>query len=447
MKTSVPSPLPVPASASDEFPVPNEPTAGRPPTIPVLENYFRDRWQGWSADERTRFLDQLKDEKSGRSPLVEPSPDSRSSHRAVTFFHESQSASAVILSANSLLNHLQLAASEFDQLQGSDLWALSYLMPADWECAYRITVHTGAAPAPWRTESERRPIRIAADAGGPDPLNPTVSAGMNGGPTSVVRLPQAPATPWLADATPDASASSPVMGGSVIALTHSAAVPGLDQLTLGDSASGRQRTVWLYSPPAGTARRDTPLLLLHDGQVWAKYLNLKASLDAAITAGVVPALYVAMIDSLDGHTRSVELSGPTGSVDFVANDLLPVLRQRLPIRHDAAGTIVSGASYGGLAALWQVARYPHLVGVALAQSPSLWRYDLYQPLRDVLDRVVVRLQAGIYEAEIHEPTKKLFTELLAGGADVEFQSITGGHDWAWWNPWLIHGLSALLKEK
>ena len=43
----------------------------------------------------------------------------------------------------------------------------------------------------------------------------------------------------------------------------------------------------------------TPLLLLHDGQVWAKYLNLKATLDTAISTGAIPALHVAMIDSLD----------------------------------------------------------------------------------------------------------------------------------------------------
>ena len=131
-------------------------------------------------------------------------------------------------------------------------------------------------------------------------------------------------------------------------------------------------------------------------------------------------------------------------MDFVADDLLPLLRGRLPVRCDAAGTIVSGASYGGLASLWQVARYPHLVGVALAQSPSLWRYDLAQPLEKVLDQVVLRLQAGVYEADIHHESEMLFKHLAPLGADIRFSPVTGGHDWTWWNPWLIHGLRELL---
>lgn len=187
-----------------------------------------------------------------------------------------------------------------------------------------------------------------------------------------------------------------------------------------------------------------PLLILHDGQVWAKHLNLKATLDAAIRSGVVPPLHVAMVDSLDGQTRAAELSGPTGTVDFVAEDLLPLLRRDLPVRQDAAGTLVSGASYGGLASLWQVARHPHLVGVALAQSPSLWRYDLAERLGKVVDEVVLRLQAGLYEADIHQTSVKLLNDLAPREADIQLQSVTGGHDWAWWNPWLIHGLAELL---
>lgn len=236
------------------------------------------------------------------------------------------------------------------------------------------------------------------------------------------------------------------MGGTLQADAASArSALGLEELTLRDSMTGRRRTVWVYSPPAGTHDGDTPLVLLHDGQVWAKYLSLKDTLDTAIGCGAIPALHVAMIDSLDTETRSEELSGPTGAVDFVANDLVPLLRERLPVRSDAASTIVSGASYGGLASLWQVARYPQLVGVALAQSPSLWRYDLSQPLEKVLDRVVLRLQTGVYEGDIHQSSQELFNHLALLGVDINFSSVSGGHDWTWWNPWLIHGLRELLQ--
>lgn len=436
----------VPAPPTGEFPAPKDPVAGVAPEVGVLAGHFISHWKSLSPADKDSLLAEVST--AGGTPLVGQAPDGHACQKAVTFLHADATATAVILSANALVNHLDVGASEFERVGESGLWALTLLMPADWECGYRITAHSGAGPAPWRASPDRRTIRMAADAGGPDPLNPVQGAGMNGGATSVLRLPEAPATPWLAPAMPSLMAGSTIMGGTLQTEAAGTRPPaGLEELVIVDSRSGRRRIVWVYSPPEGTSDGDTPLLLLHDGQVWAKFLNLKATLDAAITAGTIPALHVAMIDSLDSETRSGELGGPTGTVDFVADDLLPLLRSRLPVRCDAAGTIVSGASYGGLASLWQVARHPQLVGVALAQSPSLWRYDLAQPLEKVRDQVVLRLQAGVYEADIHEASEKLFHHLAPLGADIRFSSVTGGHDWTWWNPWLIHGLRELLATE
>ncbi|MHA7270274.1 alpha/beta hydrolase-fold protein [Arthrobacter sp. HLT1-20] len=429
-------------SPAQVFPAPRDPVASPAPVVTVLRGHFAAQWAALDATGRGSLL--LGSD--GGMPRVQPSPQGNPWEKAVTFLHLAPEASAVVLSANALVNQRDVGASEFEKVDAAGLWALTLLMPAGWECGYRITAHLGAGAAPWRASTDRRAIRMAADAGGPDPLNPILGAGMNGGALSVLRLPGAPSTPWLAPAVPLSSAGSPTMGDTAQAGTaDTRPSPGLAELTLRDSISGRVRTVWVYAPPVEMYRGDTPLLLLHDGQVWAKYLNLKDTLDAAIRSGTVPALHVAMIDSLNAETRSDELSGPTGTVDFVANDLLPLLRRRLPVRCDAAGTIVSGASYGGLAALWQVARYPQMVGVALAQSPSLWRYDLSQPLEKVLDRVVLRVQAGIYEGDIHQESQDLFNHLAPLGADIGFNSVTGGHDWTWWNPWLIHGLRELLQ--
>ncbi len=436
----------VPLSAPEQFPAPKDPVAGAAPTVTVLRGHFAAQWDSLSPAEKEGLLAEVST--AGGTPLVGQAPDGHACQNAVTFLHADATATAVVLSANALVNHNNVGASEFELVGESGLWALTLLMPGDWECGYRITVHRGPGPAPWRASPDRRTIRMAADAGGPDPLNPVQGAGMNGGVNSVLRLPEAPATPWLAPARPHRLAGSAIMGGTqrgASASTRPSA--GLEELVIVDSRSGRRRIVWVYSPPEGTSDGDTALLLLHDGQVWAKFLNLAATLDAAISAGTIPALHVAMIDSLDSETRSAELGGPTGTVDFVADDLLPLLRSRLPVRCDAAGTIVSGASYGGLASLWQVARHPQLVGVALAQSPSLWRYDLAWPLEKVRDQVVLRLQAGVYEADIHQTSLKLFNHLAPLGADIRFSSVTGGHDWTWWNPWLIHGLRELLATE
>ncbi|MDN3904954.1 alpha/beta hydrolase-fold protein [Arthrobacter sp. YD2] len=373
-------------------------------------------------------------------PLVEADPQGCPEFRAATFLYREDGPGAppeaVILAANALVDHRNPAATEFTPLSGSaatraGLWALTLRMPQDWEASYRITSSPAGLPVPWRTAADRRTVRIAANAGGRDSRNPHVGAAMDGTPTSVLRLPGAPAAPWLAAPTPG----------------HTGPVPRLQELWVPDTLAGRMRKVWLYAPPAtGGSVQGLPLVLLHDGQVWARYQNLQATLDSAIRCGALPPVCVALIDSADVETRSRELSGPVGTVDFLGRDLLPVLRGRLPVSPRAEDTVVSGASYGGLAALWQVARYPDLIGKALAQSPSLWRYDLAAYLMPVKDRVRIRMQAGRYESTVHEPAAHLAQVLGEAGADVGFRSITGGHDWAWWSPWLIRGLAEVLED-
>ena len=429
------------------FPPPRPAVPPTPPPSPVLPGWFRNRWSSWGGRQREQLVDDLP---AGSLPLIEPDPRGNPGFRAVTFLHRHAAASAVILSANGLLDHRNPADMEFDRLDDSDLWALTLRMPADWQAGYRITAHVGAGLPPWRLPgADRRTVRLAADAGAPDPLNPMVGAGMSGAPQSLLQLPGAPDAPWLAAATPEAGSTLPsVMGAGAgdpaRARRAGAAVTGLRELVVPDADAGRDRRVWLYLPQLDQDAADLPLVLLHDGQVWAKYLNLAATLDAATAAGVLPPLAVAMIDSLDVPTRTRELSGPTGTVDFVARDLLPLLRTRFPVTDDPARTVASGASFGGLASLWQLARFPELVGVALAQSPSLWRYDLADPLAAVARRIRIRIQAGIYEDTIHRAGEALHRDLARTGADISLRSITGGHDWAWWNPWLIRGLAELL---
>lgn len=421
------------------FPDPRVPVPPGPVRVQMLPGWFQRCWQSLPAPQQHRFLAAWEDLEL---PLIDPDPKGEPGFRAVTFLHLADSGedvSAVILSANSLVHPDNLDACEFSRVTGTDLWALTYRMPSDWEASYRITVHAGSGPAPWRISTDRRTVRLTAHAGGPDPRNPVLGADMNGAPQSVLRLPDSQAAPWLAPAAPGGSTST---------------APGLQIWTVPDSGAGRDRVVWIYGPPAPagcTPVVPTPLLLLHDGQVWAKHLNLKDALDTAISTGVMPPIHVAMIDSGDVATRSRELSGPAGSVDFIAKDLLPQLRTQLPVHKDPRNTIASGASYGGLASLWQVARYPELVGAALAQSPSVWRFDMSAPLAAVTvprtpESVRISIQAGVYETTVHTPAAILAEHLANIGANIRFHSVTGGHDWAWWNPWLIRGLAELLQD-
>ncbi|CBT74519.1 MULTISPECIES: esterase family protein [Glutamicibacter] len=349
---------------------------------------------------------------------------------------------SVILSANALVDHEQLEACEFEPVR-EGLWAITLQVPTDWVASYRITPHRGAGPAPWRTETERRAIRLAADTGGTDPLNPHVSASMNGAPVSVVYGPDAKRNEHLAPATPDRQRTGPAIGGWGGAADAEPAVehPRLSRHVLWDENCARERNLWMYRPPHGG--QDSPLVIVHDGATWVNYLNIAASLDAAINAGTLAPLHVMFVDSTTVQIRSAELPVASGTTASLATQFLPWAREFFPVSALPEHTLVTGSSFGGLAALLAVTEHPQLFGRALAQSPSLWHTDLSSALGDLAPQVHVTIQAGCYETEIFTSCEQVL-EALAGSESarrIGFEPISGGHDWAWWAPRLLTGLS------
>ena len=131
--------------------------------------------------------------------------------------------------------------------------------------------------------------------------------------------------------------------------------------------------------PAPPGLRTIPLLVLFDGDMWARRLRLGDALDRAIASGLLPPLHVAMLDSLDVGTRWRTLGVPGGHVDVVLDGLLPRIRACYPVSAEGTGTIVAGQSLGGLSALWTLALGEGMVGHAIAQSPALWRFDVAEP--------------------------------------------------------------------
>ena len=356
-------------------------------------------------------------------------------------------ARAVILSANALVDHEDLAASEFEQ-SGERLWSITLLVPADWVASYRITVHRGDGPAPWHQAADRRAIRLAADGGGPDPLNPQVSATMNGAAVSVFRGPKATANPHLAPAVPAAGRSGPSLGGWGAAEAGTQGLhPRLSHHLVQDENCARERSVWMYQPPgseSGAQQEPTPLVVVHDGATWVKHLSFAESLDNAINAKVLAPVHVMFVDSTSIPLRSDELPHATGTTRSLAGQFLPWARSGFNVRADPAGTLLTGSSFGGLAAMLGVLLYPELFGKAVAQSPSLWHTDVSAQLQSLAAHVELEIQAGCYETRIAESCAQTLGALQGSDAAqrIQYQLFSGGHDWAWWAPEL---LSALVR--
>lgn len=354
---------------------------------------------------------------------------------------------AAILSANALVDHRDLDSSEFEKI-AEGLWAVTLQVPADWRAGYRITTHRSEGAPPWRTETERRPIRLAADAGGLDEFNPQIGASMNGAPVSLAYAPDSRIPDALATATPDRQRPGPAVGGwggpgDSTKSTH----PRLDHHELYDENCGRPRKLWMYVP--AHVDGPTPLALVHDGATYARFLAVADSLDAAIASGQIAPLHVLFIDSTTVEIRGEELPLLEGTTASIAEEFLPWALENYRISARREDVLINGASFGGLAALLMLCHYPHLVGLGLAQSPSLWHTDLTKQIAALPENSTALIQAGRYETDIHEGCQSLMEYLgeHPPAARVEFESLSGGHDWSWWNPELLFGLARFFPGK
>ncbi len=340
------------------------------------------------------------------NPIIEEDPSGDPDMRLYTWVVESPGSAGVLLWINGLFDSSDAGGSEMHRLEGSDLWTLSVRMPASWRASYTISTWDGEGQAPWRAGID---ARAALALGRPDDRN--LGRVLN---SSLVEGPDAPLDRWAA-----ASTSVPVVEETVGGVHF-----------------------WVYAPPVGV---ETPLLILFDGQYWNGGLELPRQIDAAIRAGQLPPVHVLMIDSVDTEARWDTVGVPGGQVDTLIDAILPHVRSHFSVSDRGDRTIASGASLGGLACLWALALSRGEVGHAIAQSPSLWRFNVADALSAAEDWVSIQLQAGKYEGEMLQLSHQLAEDLSGDIRDVRVQRVYGGHDWAWWRVHMLNALSEMLS--
>ena len=369
------------------------------------------------------------------TPLVEPAD--RPDQRIVTFL------------ARGARHNVRLFGGpgtghdELQRLGISDVWYRSYVLPSDTRLAYQLAPDV---PDFAGTARERRVAVLATAAA--DPLNhhpwpadaPDVWAR-----DSLLVLDDAPDQPWA-----DAGASVPR--------------GRLDPLRLTSRRLGNTRDITLYRPAGfDPARPDTVLLILFDGREYQRKVPVPRILDAMIAAGAIPPVVAVLVDSLDQDTRGRELPGHPDFADMLAEELLPMVRAAAGFAPDPARTVLSGSSFGGLAAMTAALRHPDIFGNVLSMSGSFWWSPSGTPETGrewVAGRVAaaamppplrVFLAAGIYEtsgdgvtASILDTNRHLRDVLMAKGVWVRHREYATGHDYVAWQGVLSDGLVALF---
>lgn len=217
------------------------------------------------------------------------------------------------------------------------------------------------------------------------------------------------------------------------------------------------RNLSVYLPARYRENRRYPLLLVHDGEDYLKFANLKEVLDNLVNDLEIPAMIVAMTQSPD---RLKEYAADDRHAEFLCGELLPFLSERFPLidRPEARG--IMGASFGGVASLHAAWRNPGLFGNLLLQSGSFAFSDIGRHQRGpVFDPVAkfmnefreapgkpsdrIYMSCGIYESLIYE-NRSLVPKLQAQGIDVRYEEVRDAHNWENWRDRLRSGLSWLF---
>ncbi|MFS8037175.1 alpha/beta hydrolase [Xanthobacter sp. AM11] len=328
------------------------------------------------------------------------------------------------------------------RLGTSDTYFRSFLIPGDTRLSYRLAPDVPEVAGTAR--AQRMAILATAQA---DPFN---------------------RAPWPDDA-PDAFSqeSTLVLSGAPVqpGMGESGAPAGrLSHFPMASARLGNRRAITLYRP-AGFDPHDPDLVLLvvFDGPAYLSKVPTPAILDALIAERRLPPVLAVFVSPIDGETRGRELPGNDAFADFLADELMPAIRQMTGAGVPAGRTILAGSSYGGLAAATVALRHPQVFGNALALSGSFWWRAPDAPadgpghVAELVARtppagVRFHLSAGRFEtghmgtAGILDTSRHLRDVLRARGYDVSYGEYAGGHDYLVWRGALADGLLALAPR-
>lgn len=330
--------------------------------------------------------------------------------------------------------------AELHRLGTTDIWFRTYRLPANTCLAYKLAPDVPAIEAPGMPASCALRAKLQRD-----PLNPLTFPAQTEDifdGESILELPAAPRMHELHRPTP-------VHRGN------------LHSLHFSSSQLQNTREIHLYR--SANYRDDDPeraLLILLDGELHFSLGITVPMLDSQIACGALPNLAALLVCNPSNQSRAIELPPNPQFSRFLGEELIPwALRQRIsaPVER----TVISGASYGGLAATYAGLSHPQWFGKVLSQSGSFWWAPANTASPEWLSRNIpdagglrseFRLEAGLFEVEknnqgILHSNRRLCDALRAKNYTVDYAENPAGHDWLHWSRRLPHGLVALIGRE
>jgi enterochelin esterase family protein len=149
----------------------------------------------------------------------------------------------------------------------------------------------------------------------------------------------------------------------------------IERFSLEETKRARSRRVWVYTPPNYNPKSIEPcrLMVCFDGPSYLAEIPVPTILNNLLAAGKIPPTVAVMVDNGDAKASAEDLDNHAAYADWVANELVPWVRQRWRVSTDPSQAIVCGYSRGGLGAAYVAWKHPEVFGNVLAQSGAFWR--------------------------------------------------------------------------
>ncbi|KYF58027.1 hypothetical protein BE08_43845 [Sorangium cellulosum] len=418
-----------------------------------------------ARDSRAAIADLESLLRSRRGPLIEPIDD----RTVLVTFVWIGAAQRVSVRGAQIFPDVMRASHPMRRVEGTDVWYLSATAPANVITVYQYLVDEPEMGASLMGDPAGL-LRAQLACAHVDPVNPRriypqagVIAGDLGLPESrwesILDLAGEEQRGWFDDAGAPA--------GTLV------------EHRLASAVLGNERTVTVYTPPGMTAdRAPYPLVVMLDGECWPRVARMHVGLDNLIAAKAIVPPVVAFVHNAPSpqivRSRIAETACNPAFAAMLADELLPMLRERYPVSVDPDRVVLAGNSYTALAAAHAALERPDAFGAVMSTSGTHgWGYADHPACALVLGkdgepewltrqyasapRKAIRFWIDVGQLETgtfidwmpgvdqRAANRHLRTVLQARGYQVTYHESPGGHEFVTFRHSVLRGLRAMLS--
>jgi len=375
------------------------------------------------------------------TPLVEPiTGDDR--YVFLTFLWRAKEETKNVVVVGGVAGY-QFTENQMTQLPDTDLWYRTYRVRNDARFGYNLAPNDSLILIKDINIEDQKAVLQRMSTFKTDPLNPKTYPGVP--PVSLVELSGALPQPWI---------------------TRSPETPAgkLEEKKLKSTILDNERKAWVYTPPGyNTSGSPYALMVIFDGFAYTLLVPTPIILDNLLAKGLMQPIVAVVLDNPTPTSRNYEMPCNPKFAAFLANEVVPWMRENYHVTKESSQTVVAGSSYGGLAATYAGFSHPEVFGNVISQSGSFWWKPKGESEHEWLTRQFAAspalplrfyLDVGLLE---RGPTpddgpdqvvvnRHMRDVLQAKGYQVQYREFNGGHEYLNWRGTFADALLALFGK-